>query len=104
MRPGPPTHVYVIGADEGPLKVGISYDPKYRLKQLRAPHGIPIRVLASNHHGEGKTRLVERLAHRLLAERRVKGEHGIGLWIGDDALVVHLPQDVAALTVADFVF
>jgi Ca2+-binding RTX toxin-like protein len=30
------------------------------------------------------------------------GEHGIGIWVGDDALVVQLPEDVAALTVNDF--
>jgi hypothetical protein len=29
-------------------------------------------------------------------------EHGIGLLVGGDALVVRLPQDVAALTVDDF--
>jgi hypothetical protein len=30
------------------------------------------------------------------------GEHGIGIWLGDDALVIELPEDVAALTVEDF--
>jgi hypothetical protein len=30
------------------------------------------------------------------------GEHGIGIWLGDDALVVELPEAVAALTVDDF--
>jgi hypothetical protein len=30
------------------------------------------------------------------------GEHGIGLWIGDDALVVHLPEGTDALRVDDF--
>ena len=30
------------------------------------------------------------------------GEHGIGIWLGDDALVVHLPQDVGELRIDDF--
>ena len=30
------------------------------------------------------------------------GEHGIGIWLGDDALVVHLPQGVGELGIDDF--
>jgi Ca2+-binding RTX toxin-like protein len=30
------------------------------------------------------------------------GEHGVGIWLGDDALVVHLPQDVGELRIDDF--
>jgi Ca2+-binding RTX toxin-like protein len=30
------------------------------------------------------------------------GEHGVGMWLGDDAPVMHLPEDVGALSAADF--
>jgi hypothetical protein len=30
------------------------------------------------------------------------GEHGIGIWLGDGALVINLPEETDVLTASDF--
>ena len=64
--------LYVIGAEDGPLKIGISTDVGGRLAALQShsPH-----ALVAHHQAQpGDARLVERVAHQLLAAKRVRGE------------------------------
>lgn len=64
--------VYVIRSDVGPVKIGVSNDPDRRARALgaSAPH-----VVSLVHSSEHKSAFsVERLAHDLLASKRLNGE------------------------------
>lgn len=70
--------LYVIAAETtGPVKIGISNDPDKRLRQLQTGHVASL----SLHHAEPiaahKVKTMERLLHRDMAHRRVRGE-----WFG----------------------
>lgn len=65
--------LYVIGGETGPQKIGISTDVGGRLAALQShsPH-----VLVAHHQAQpaSDARLVERVAHQLLAAKRLHGE------------------------------
>lgn len=64
--------VYVIGGEAGPQKIGISANVDGRLAWLQSnsPHALRA------HHAQpaSDARLVERVAHQLLAAKRLHGE------------------------------
>lgn len=65
--------IYVIVSDNGPVKVGITNDPKRRLKwfQSASPDKMTLAYVASV---GADARAIERKAHGLLKEHRLKGE------------------------------
>ena len=63
--------VYVAGDQNGALKIGISFNPTQRLTQLQ--HTSPL-VLHHQTSVSGSARSVERVAHLLLSEKRLRGE------------------------------
>jgi hypothetical protein len=68
-------HVYIIGHDTGPKKIGMSKNPTLRHAYLRVDG---CREMACLYHSEAFTRAiarrVERLTHLILDERHVDGE------------------------------
>jgi hypothetical protein len=73
MSHAQPLNVYIIGAEGGPRKIGISDNPARRLITLGASSKRPLSVLASYPRG-ADARTVERVAHKLLVEKRLGGE------------------------------
>jgi Meiotically up-regulated gene 113 len=67
-------NVYVMGIDGGPQKIGISSDLEARLVTTRQKQSAPVRLIASHERPGGDARLVERVAHTLLAAKRDIGE------------------------------
>ena len=69
-----PTWVYVIGADDGPRKIGYSTQPARRLSSLKkeAPKGAVI--LHGTLLSQYEAVKVEARAHQILADRRSHGE------------------------------
>jgi hypothetical protein len=65
--------LYVIGSDTGPQKIGVSANVARRLAvlQTHSPH-----ALTAHHQAQpaSDARLVERVAHALLAAKRLRGE------------------------------
>jgi hypothetical protein len=65
--------VYVIGGQTGAQKIGISVAPSQRVATMQVYS--PVKLVV--HHRtdpSGDARLVERVAHQLLAEKRLHGE------------------------------
>lgn len=92
------SHVYVIGPDGGPFKIGVANDVDIRLRQIQVSQAEPLHikyrqpVLASSRY------VVEKHAHALLSSHRLKGE-----WFGVPALaaidaVVKAANDVGGGT------
>lgn len=69
-----PSDVYVIGGDGGPTKIGVSSKPTSRVLTLQSEHKRKLQVIATCHRPYGDAFLVERMAHGLLAEKRLHGE------------------------------
>lgn len=97
MSAEPPVgYVYVIQAEDGPVKVGISIDPRSRLQQISAASGRQFaRVYVSPPVCD--PRQFEKRAHRALQDSRTAGE-----WFDvsfDEArrVVVDLVEPAAAL-------
>jgi hypothetical protein len=66
-------HVYVLGGQSGPQKIGISADPTRRLQRVQS-HSPDALLLHHQVLPEGDARLIERVAHRLLHAQRKHGE------------------------------
>ena len=64
--------VYVIAQERGPVKVGISDKPMFRLRSLQTGHASRLDLKHSREADNAK--LVERLAHHALREKRLSGE------------------------------
>lgn len=65
-------YIYLIGSDDGPLKVGVSVNPGSRVRTLQGAHPHELRVMQtwrSDH-----ARAIETAAHIALREFRVRGE------------------------------
>ena len=69
------SYLYVIGYDtKGPVKLGISTDPERRLGQLQTGHAECLQVYHTAPVPMEKARLYERLLHRDMSHRRLRGE------------------------------
>ncbi|MGP0001194.1 MAG: GIY-YIG nuclease family protein [Acetobacteraceae bacterium] len=66
-------NVYIIAERDGPRKIGISDDPASRMLALREGRA-PLSVVATYLRETGDAGIVERVAHRLLKEKRLDGE------------------------------
>ena len=68
-------HVYIIGYDDGPKKIGMSKDPASRQKVLGVDGW---REMPCVYHRQGfsreTARRIERHTHMMLAEKRIEGE------------------------------
>lgn len=68
------SHVYVIGPDGGPFKIGVANDVEIRLRQIQIDQP---RALAIKHREIvpfSARYIVEKHAHAILAQHRVRGE------------------------------
>jgi hypothetical protein len=73
-----PHYIYVIAADSaGPVKLGISFDPDRRLRELQTASPVTLNI----HHREpvnaSLVKTLEKILHRDLAHHRRRGE-----WFG----------------------
>lgn len=66
--------VYVVGGEAGPRKIGITGDIKARLYNLSFVSKQQLAVLASFDMAGDDARVVEKIAHALLQEKRSNGE------------------------------
>jgi hypothetical protein len=67
-------YIYVIGAPDGPQKIGLANDPVRRLAILQTGNASGIGVNASVPVMRSDADLVERHAHHLLLDRHIRGE------------------------------
>ncbi len=67
-------HIYVVGAIDGPKKIGIAANPRARLStlQISSPERLVPNFFAAC--GYSQARLIEAKAHKLLQENRRSGE------------------------------
>lgn len=65
--------VYFVAAEDGPIKVGMSCDPKRRLRELRTKTGQDLRLLATV-PGLGVGSFTEGRYHDRFAAHRLHGE------------------------------
>lgn len=63
-------HLYFIGSDTGPIKIGSSANPEKRLKALQTSHPYKLRILAIA-RGEARR---EGIVHCQFAAHRLEGE------------------------------
>ena len=75
------SHVYVIGPDGGPFKIGVANDVDNRLRQIQIDQSEPLRVKHRQPVRSSSRYVVEKHAHALLAPYRIRGE-----WFGVPAL------------------
>lgn len=66
--------VYVIGAPDGPQKIGIAGDPKKRLMAIQTGSHAPVAIALSVEASDGGAEHVENYAHWLLRDARLSGE------------------------------
>lgn len=67
-------NVYVIASDGGMCKIGVAGDPKSRLNSLSTGHPYGLEVAETFVVEDGRARDIERKAHDILADKRLKGE------------------------------
>ncbi len=67
-------NVYVIRAKEGMCKIGIAVDPNERVKALSTGSPFPLSVVEIFRVEASLARSIERVAHHLLASKRLNGE------------------------------
>lgn len=71
FRPAKPSErVYLIGTDDGPVKIGLTTNPGQRLESLQTGYPAKLKLLAIVPGG----RSLERAYHRYFDEQRIHGE------------------------------
>lgn len=63
-------YLYFIGADDGPIKIGITSNPKSRLRTLQSGYPLKLKILALVPNAS----LQESVYHERFAELRMEGE------------------------------
>lgn len=66
--------IYVIGSNGPPYKVGISKDPKRRLKNIQTGHPHKLEILSIKETAFNKTKLLETIIHRNINKYKTHGE------------------------------
>jgi len=67
--------IYVISSRlEGPVKLGISFDPDARLRQLQTGHSEILKVFHKEPVDEERVKIFEKLLHRDNRHLRLRGE------------------------------
>jgi hypothetical protein len=69
-EPLPKERAYFIGAEDGPVKIGVTTNASQRLESLQTGCPYPVRLLAIIHAG----RSLERAYHRYFDQHRLSGE------------------------------
>lgn len=68
------TSIYIIGPEGGPYKVGWSADPKTRLSNLQVGQAQEIKLHYSETTETEVAKVIEKLIHRQIGYKRVRGE------------------------------
>lgn len=68
------SHVYVIGPDGGPFKIGVANDVEIRLRQIQIDQSRPLVIKHREVVPFSARYVVEKHAHAILARHRVRGE------------------------------
>lgn len=68
-----PLNVYVVARADGPCKIGMSDNPQKRIGALRGGR-TKLTIAGTYPRQDGDARLVERVAHQLLAAKHLGGE------------------------------
>lgn len=66
--------VYVLGPEDGPQKVGVSNDLRRRLVSIQNGNHLDLCIAAAFPVQRSEARMVEKFAHRLLWEFKIRGE------------------------------
>lgn len=75
MQNGDLRYVYLIAASpEGPCKIGVSSDPRRRLRQLQTAHPEKLQLWHQEPYDGARADLVEAMVHRTLSHKRTRGE------------------------------
>jgi hypothetical protein len=67
-------YVYIIGPNNGPYKVGWSASPHTRLHSLQTGTTEYLRLHYKEETETSKAKVIEKLIHRQLAHKRIRGE------------------------------
>jgi hypothetical protein len=67
-------YVYVIGAEDGPQKIGVAIDPQERCRMFQTANHVLLKISLSIPVSRNQARYVERYAHWLLEDKHVRGE------------------------------
>lgn len=74
-------YIYAIGNEDGPVKIGITYELGGRLRALRTSCPFPIEIIhAERMPSRSKARRMETVIHAVYREKRLCGE-----WFSIDA-------------------
>lgn len=68
------TSIYIIGPEGGPYKIGYAADPKSRLSNLQVGQAVEIKLHYSEETDTEKAKVIEKIIHKTLAHKRVRGE------------------------------
>lgn len=68
------TSIYVIGPTEGPFKIGYSANPTARLSSLQTGRTDTLVLHYSEETETDKAKVIEKLIHRTLGYKRIRGE------------------------------
>lgn len=66
--------IYIIGPREGPYKVGYSKDPQVRLSNIQVASPVDVFLLYTQETEEDKAKTIEKLIHRQISLKRLRGE------------------------------
>jgi hypothetical protein len=68
------TSIYVIGPEGGPFKIGYTGDPQGRLVNLQVSQAVELKLFYEERTETDKAKVIEKLIHRQIAHKRVRGE------------------------------
>jgi hypothetical protein len=68
------SYIYIIGGEAPPYKVGISKDPKRRLKALQTGHPHVLKIHALKETTVSKVKQLETIIHRNIDNYKTHGE------------------------------
>ena len=89
-------YVYIIGSQCPPYKVGISADPRSRLKALQTGHPEKLQIHYQVATDAAQTRLLETVIHRHIKFHRTHGE-----WFNINLTDLKLQVDFVMIRYAD---
>lgn len=68
------TSIYVIGPKDGPFKIGYSASPSHRLSSLQTGTTEYLMLHYSEETSTEKAKVIEKMIHRTLGHKRIRGE------------------------------
>lgn len=68
------SYIYIIGSNNPPYKIGISKNPKKRLRNIQTGHPHKLEILELRETDSKRTKLLESVIHKHLDRYRMKGE------------------------------